>query len=447
MDFHPLVNYIESVIRAEKGVPGCDIKIMRHHETLFRYQSGYCDYEATMPVSGTELYFMYSCTKPVTGNIVLVAQFTEIVTEAPTGTIKISSKSLITSGVLQIKLLTQYLDFEAINAGALDNTVLENGGVLVWYEDTVPANLDEAVIGNEDANLTYVDGGIYQGTQEYAAYLEVNSWEYARTPYFRPYVVIDGQYVYGDLTAYGVLDYCDRQLTRSTTAAKLKSLLVSLLNYGAAAQVQFGQYTDDLANADLQKYVDGGYVNASDLELGWDDAYLTDLVAPDAAMTANFAPTGTLTNTSKTLFLAGAISVKLYMNVGKDKTAFENPQDATFYYWTAEDYAKLQKAGQALTKENASYTTEPTSFEKYSDGTWEYITYSDGIYAMDYSDTLYAAMCVTDANGVEHCSGVVNYSPEYYAARQLAKSNIAANLKNVIQWMVVYGERAAAYFG
>jgi len=129
------------------------------------------------------------------------------------------------------------------------------------------------------------------------------------------------------------------------------------------------------------------------------------------------------------------------------KTAFENAQDATFYFWSADDYAAIEAAGGALTKENATYTTEPTSFEKYSDGTWEFITYSEGIYAMDYSDTLYAAMCVTDANGVEHCSGVVNYSPEYYASRQLSKTNIAANLKNVIQWMVVYGERAADYFG
>lgn len=66
MDFSPLVNYIESVLRAEKGVPGCDIKIMRQHETLFRYQSGTCDYDAKVPVSGNELYFMYSCTKPIT---------------------------------------------------------------------------------------------------------------------------------------------------------------------------------------------------------------------------------------------------------------------------------------------------------------------------------------------------------------------------------------------
>ena len=66
MNFQPLVDYIESVLRAEKCVPGCDVKITRHHETLFRYQSGTSDYEASIPVNGKELYFMYSCTKPIT---------------------------------------------------------------------------------------------------------------------------------------------------------------------------------------------------------------------------------------------------------------------------------------------------------------------------------------------------------------------------------------------
>ncbi len=66
MIFQPIIDYIETVLRSEKGLPGCDIKIMRCHETLFRYQSGVCDYAGNKPVCGNELYFMYSCTKPIT---------------------------------------------------------------------------------------------------------------------------------------------------------------------------------------------------------------------------------------------------------------------------------------------------------------------------------------------------------------------------------------------
>ena len=66
MDFTPIIHYIETVLRAQKQVPGCDLKIMRNHETLFRYRSGSSDYAGTIPVNGKELYFMYSCTKPIT---------------------------------------------------------------------------------------------------------------------------------------------------------------------------------------------------------------------------------------------------------------------------------------------------------------------------------------------------------------------------------------------
>ena len=66
MDFSPIVTYVESVLRAEKGVPGCDLKIMRQHETLFRYQSGVADYDGAVPVAGDEVYFLYSCSKPIT---------------------------------------------------------------------------------------------------------------------------------------------------------------------------------------------------------------------------------------------------------------------------------------------------------------------------------------------------------------------------------------------
>ena len=71
MDFTALTEYVEKVLREEKGVPGCDLQIMRGHEVLLRYKSGVCDYEGKKPVAGDEIYFMYSCTKPVTCAAVL----------------------------------------------------------------------------------------------------------------------------------------------------------------------------------------------------------------------------------------------------------------------------------------------------------------------------------------------------------------------------------------
>ena len=66
MDFTPVINYVTNVLHKEKGVPGCDLKIVQNHKTLLRYSCGYSDYEGKQEVSDTDLYYMYSCTKPVT---------------------------------------------------------------------------------------------------------------------------------------------------------------------------------------------------------------------------------------------------------------------------------------------------------------------------------------------------------------------------------------------
>lgn len=66
MNFTAVTEYVEKVLRAEMGVPGCDLRIMQDHKVLLRYQSGVSDYAGRVPVSDRDLYFMYSCTKPMT---------------------------------------------------------------------------------------------------------------------------------------------------------------------------------------------------------------------------------------------------------------------------------------------------------------------------------------------------------------------------------------------
>ena len=66
MDFSPVIDYVESVLRKEKNVPGCDLKIMRGHETLLRHTSGVRDYAGKESLRPDDVYLMYSCTKPMT---------------------------------------------------------------------------------------------------------------------------------------------------------------------------------------------------------------------------------------------------------------------------------------------------------------------------------------------------------------------------------------------
>lgn len=65
-DFSRIGRYMEDVICAEHGVPGCEVLITRDHELLYRHICGYADLEAQVPLTPDHLYYMYSCTKPLT---------------------------------------------------------------------------------------------------------------------------------------------------------------------------------------------------------------------------------------------------------------------------------------------------------------------------------------------------------------------------------------------
>lgn len=66
MNFDAIGRYMEDVICGEHGLPGCDLTVMRNHETLYRHTCGYSDREAKIPTDPKALYYMYSCTKPMT---------------------------------------------------------------------------------------------------------------------------------------------------------------------------------------------------------------------------------------------------------------------------------------------------------------------------------------------------------------------------------------------
>lgn len=66
MDFSPIIHYMENTLINEKKVPGCDVKIMRHHETLLRHSCGVRNYEGTQHIRPDDIYYLYSCSKPMT---------------------------------------------------------------------------------------------------------------------------------------------------------------------------------------------------------------------------------------------------------------------------------------------------------------------------------------------------------------------------------------------
>jgi len=61
-----IIDYIENVLRKEKGVPGCAVKVTLDQKEVFAYTSGESDYEKSIPVSENDIYHIYSCSKPFT---------------------------------------------------------------------------------------------------------------------------------------------------------------------------------------------------------------------------------------------------------------------------------------------------------------------------------------------------------------------------------------------
>ena len=65
MDFSKLEKYLDN-LEKDYGVPGYDLIVRKDHETVFRRMGGYSDYRRTVPVTGNDLYIMYSATKVIT---------------------------------------------------------------------------------------------------------------------------------------------------------------------------------------------------------------------------------------------------------------------------------------------------------------------------------------------------------------------------------------------
>lgn len=64
MNFQKLTDYIDTL--EQHGIPGCDCIIYYQHKEVYRHTQGYSDNEKTKPVSGDDLYWLYSATKPIT---------------------------------------------------------------------------------------------------------------------------------------------------------------------------------------------------------------------------------------------------------------------------------------------------------------------------------------------------------------------------------------------
>lgn len=212
----------------------------------------------------------------------------------------------------------------------------------------------------------------------------------------------DGEEVVSAPTEYSVASYCYSMLEK-TDDAKLRTLLVDLLDYGAAAQAYTGYKTGELANANLTAE-----------ERSWGTAASPDLtsVKNDKVRTVE-SPSVTWAGVS--LRLKEAITMNFVFTV-------EKPDGITI---------RIENAGGDLLQ-------EITQGELEISGGY-YIAAYNGLTAAQMSETVYA----TAYRGDKAISDTVAYSVESYA---YAKQNDADEaLAALVRAMMKYGNSAHAY--
>lgn len=229
----------------------------------------------------------------------------------------------------------------------------------------------------------------------------------------------EGTYIYSKPAFYNTTLYA-RNLLNTSDDENLKALVVSLLNYGTAAQSYFTHNVDAPLN---------GFLSENELALA--EAYRADMMAGITKVSSDkqgqFAKTpGAFSESYPTVSCEGSFAINYYFT-----PAFAPEGDVTFYYWTQADYL----AAEVLTPENATGSQVMTAGEN-----GKYVAEYTDIAAKHLDQTLYVAAVY------EHGStGVLPYSLGAYCISSAANSADAA-MVTVGKTAVIYGYYAKRYF-
>lgn len=230
---------------------------------------------------------------------------------------------------------------------------------------------------------------------------------------------IDGVEVYGPAYVSSVKFYCDTMLGRylgktNATYKKLCTLLVDLLNYGAAAQIYSKYNTENLVNADLSEAA---------LAVG---TQTTPTVTNAKNLTYSVLDGAKITWNNTTLALSEAVIPKVRFVINDSSVKLE-------------DVTVNITVGTKATY-SYSYAEFPELFAASAKGC--YFSFP-GLNANNMSEILY---CTVSVDG-QVVSDTMTYSAESYAYAAQSLGSAYQTLKDLTINMVKYGNAAKAYAG
>lgn len=302
--------------------------------------------------------------------------------------------------------------FTATDLGNLNGDDL---GLLTWS-----AARPDGTVDNAEANVL---GATYNSaTGRYLISTPgIPAKKLGDTVFMKLYVKLaDGSYVYSKLFSYSPKDYANNQLKNSADG-NLKSLMVAMLNYGAAAQSYFSYKPYNPANGSLT-------AEQKALTIGYNTGMVPGSGSVTTAKAGIFTNSGGFSKRIPAVSFGSAFSIEYFFT-----PAYAPSGNVTLYYWTQADY----NAVSTLQPSNASGRILMTQND---DGSYHCTV--TGIAAKDLNQTIYVAGGYKSGSS-NHCTGVLPYSIGTYCASQVSK---ATEAKDLAAATAVYGYYADAYF-
>ncbi len=240
--------------------------------------------------------------------------------------------------------------------------------------------------------------------------------------YVRAYIEIEGVKYFTDIIEYSPAVYAENKYNAPETTPELRKLVVSLVNYGAAAQRHFKYKTDLPMNS---------FLMADERLSDYVPEMTRPLLSVDPNKLAGTPDSEFYTKIAKSLIVEGTISIKIVVKT-KETIDLEKMRSAVLLYWSAEDYNTIS----TLDMDNA---TVCAAIEKNGD----YFTGEiSGFAAKDWGNTGYYCVYIKDDNGTEHYSDLIAYSVHRYAANKLEDEGIG----ELAEYLTIYSHTAQQYF-
>ena len=325
----------------------------------------------------------------------------------PTPTVTPKSPSLTFKDEVTIDV-----HFTATDLGELTGADL---GLLTWSIAKSDGTVTDAESNVRGATYNSATGRYLISTQG------IPAKKLGDTVYMKLYVqMTNGNYVYSKLFSYSPRTYASNQL-KNATGAKIKSLMVAMLNYGAAAQSYFAYKPYDLANSALT-------AAQKSLVQSYSSGMVPSSGSVSTAKAGIFTNSGGFTKKIPAVSFGSAFSIEYFFT-----PTYTPSGSLTLYYWTQAAYQSVS----TLKPANASGRIQMTP-----QGDGSYHCALTGIAAKDLNQTIYVAGGYKSGS-TNQCTGVLPYSIGTYCASQVSKATAA---KDLAAATAVYGYYANAYF-